>query len=95
MSRKPRTPQDNGPAGTDQPTRTTETGRRFSGNEELLQIERELVANGVDLQNRAIPMEYHTMNRKYEAQEIGEIIELEAEKDHPNKNLIGYLNELQ
>lgn len=96
MSRKPQTPNDDEkPAGTNQEQADIPVGRRFSNNAELLEIERELVAEGVTLENRAIPAEYHTENSDYTVEELTEIIQLETEKDAPNKNLIGYLNEIQ
>lgn len=96
MSRKPQTPNDNEkPAGTNQEQMDIAVGRRFSNNEELLRIEKELLADGVTLSNQAIPHEYHHEQRSYEDGEIADIIKLETEKDYPNRNLIGYLNELQ
>ena len=89
MSRKPQTPNDDeGPAGNNQLT-GIEAGRRFSGNDELIRIEEEMVAEGRKIENRAIPAEYQ---REYEPGEIEEIIELEVGKDNPNRELIGYLN---
>ena len=96
MSRAPQTPRTDGtPAGTNQLRSDIPVGRRFSRNEELLRIERELVADGVELDNRAIPAEYHAMNREYDDGEIAAIIEQEVDRDHPNRELIGYLNSLQ
>lgn len=70
-------------------------GRRFSGNQDILRLERELLADGVELENRAIPMKYHTVKRDYTDSEIAKIIEREVSKEYPNKQLIGYLNELE
>jgi len=94
MSRKPQTPNDDAkPAGTNQEQSNIPVGKRFSGNKELLETERELVADGVELDNRAIPVEYHKEKSDHTTEERNEIIELELEKDAPNKNLIGYLNQ--
>lgn len=96
MSRKPQTPRtDDTPAGTGQKNSEIPHGRRFSGNDELLRFESELLADGIELANRAIPVGYHTKNRSYDRQEITEIIESELEKTHPNRQLIGYLNEVE
>jgi len=95
MSRKPVTPNDDEkPAGTNQEPADIPVGRRYSGNEQILQIERELLAEGRELENRAIPKMYHPEQKDYsDQQEVRELIELESEKDHPNKQLIGLLNE--
>ena len=96
MSRKPDTPRtDDTPAGTDRDLNDIPVGRRFSANSELLEIERELVADGVELPNRAIPIEYYAESRSYTDDEIRSIIEAELEKDAPNRQLIGYLNEVK
>lgn len=96
MSRKPDTPRDSdGPAGMDTHREDIATGRRFSGNADLLRIERELVADGAELGNRAIPIEYHAQERDYTAAEIESIIAEEVDHEHPNPNLIGYLNEVK
>lgn len=95
MSRKPETPTDDaGPAGTGQELTEIDVGPRFTGSEEILRIERELAAAGVDLPNRAIPIEYHVDEREYARGEVTELIESELEKEAPNRNLIGYLNTL-
>jgi len=95
MSRKPTTPNDDeGPAGSGQELAEIPVGRRYSGSEQLLAIERELVAEGAELPNRAIPTEYHPENKDYaDAEEVRELIELESEKDNPNRQLIGLLNQ--
>jgi hypothetical protein len=94
MSTKPNTPREHGPAGNSK-IEHIPTGRRFSSNSELLRIEKELIAEGIELPNRAIPAEYHAEIRSYEPGEITELIEQETNKDHPNRQLIGYLNEVR
>lgn len=96
MSRKPDNPKN----GTENKQQTYQaesipTGRRFSGNEEILALEQQLVADGVELSNRAIPIQYHEMNNEYTAAQITDLVEAEVSKDTPNKALIGYLNELK
>jgi len=95
MSRKPTTPNDNEkPAGTTKDQTDIPVGRRYSSSEQILKIERELVADGEELDNRAIPAEFHPEQKDYsDPQEVRELIELESEKDHPNKQFIGLLNE--
>jgi len=86
MNRKPQTPTDDeGPGGNSHLT-TIPAGKRFTENEEILQLEKEMAAEGYELENRAIPAEYQ---REYEPGEIEEIIQLEVEKDNPNRQLIG------
>ena len=92
MSRKPQSPTETGPAGTDSQPANIAAGKRFSDNETLLRLEAELIAEGIDLANRAIPSEYHADRREYTQEEIAEIIEAEMKNEHPNKRLIGYLN---
>jgi len=96
MSRAPQTPRTDGtPAGTNQSFADIPSGRRFTGNDVILECERELAADGHELPNRAIPMEYHASNRTYDDGEIAAIIEDEIARDQPNRELIGYLNTLQ
>lgn len=96
MSRKPQTPNDDEkPAGSDQVPADIPVGYRFSGNSNILEIEQELLADGVELPNRAIPIKYHAANADYDKESIKEIIKTETEKDHPNRQLIGYLNTLK
>jgi len=92
MSREPDSMDiDDTPGGADSETENIPAGRRFSGSPEILEIERELVAEGVDLPNRAIPISYR--QRDYDSPEdVQDIIETEAAKEHPNRQLIGYLN---
>jgi len=70
-------------------------GRRFSGYDEILQIEKEIIADGGELSNRAIPIEYHKEKRDYTTEEINELIDTEVAKENPNRKLIGYLNEIK
>lgn len=96
MSNKPDTPRtDDSPAGTKQEHADIPTGRRFTGNTDILTTERELVTNGVELPNRAISVEYHASSRTYTNDEIQQIIESELDKDAPNRQLIGYLNKVK
>lgn len=93
MSRKPETPRtDDDPAGFSE-TADIPAGRRYSSNRDILAIEAELVADGVELSNRAIPVEYHPENREYDDPDtIRGLIEDEIATDHPNRQLIGLLN---
>lgn len=96
MSRKPDTPT-NDKDSTDLVTELNNIppGRRFSGNEELLRLESDLLESGVALDNRAIPVEYHEMNNDYDAEQVSRLVTEEVSKDVPNKSLIGYLNQLK
>jgi len=99
MTRKPDRPNTDGtPAGT--PRKEWEAkdrppGRRFSGCDEILQLEKEIIADGGELPNRAIPIKYHEEKRDYTTEEINELIDTEVETENPNRKLIGYLNELK
>jgi len=94
MSQEPKTNFDDTPAGTDSDLITLAADRRFTENPEVLDIERQLVADGATLPNRAIPFKYHPSWREYDdPQEIRSLIEAETDKDNPNKQLIGLLNE--
>jgi len=69
------------------------TGRRFVSGE-VLDIERDLVAEGVDLPNRGIPSQYE--DRVKECSDVDELrglIETECQKPHPNQSLIGFVND--
>jgi len=69
------------------------TGRRFVSGE-ILAIERELVAEGVDLPNRGIPAQYEDQVESCEdPDELRGLIETEVQKPHPNQSLIGYVND--
>lgn len=96
MSRKPTDPKN----GTANKAKSHEIqshppGRRFTGNGEILRLESEMVANGTELNNRAIPVEHHEMNNDYTREEITALVDREVAKSQPNKELIGYLNELK
>jgi len=68
-------------------------GRRFVGDEALA-IERELIADGRDLPNRGIPVEYRErVESCSNADELRELIKTETAKDQPNQSLIGYIND--
>jgi len=96
MSRKPQTGMTDS-VETDTDTRNPlarSAGRRFSGDESILRLERELVADGVTLENRAIPIRDHAeCGDDINAEEIQRRINEETDKEHPNRNRIGYLNE--
>jgi hypothetical protein len=96
MSRKPKT-QDEMPTEedrTDIPDPTDRpTGRRFVSGE-VLEIERELVAEGVDLPNRGIPSQYERRVKQCsDVDELRGLIETEVQKPNPNQSLIGYVND--
>jgi len=85
--RKPETPN---PDTETHSTETIPTGRRFiAADSERWRIEQELVAEGADLANRAIPVRYRDLS---DPAAIREAIETEAEADRPNQRAIGYLN---
>jgi len=65
-------------------------GRSFTGNDEILRLEQELVEDGIELPKRHIPAWAKDINTQDELQEA---IHEETAKDHPNKSLIGFLNE--
>ena len=66
-------------------------GRRFVSRDSVVwAIEQELLVEGVELQNRAIPMEYHGLD---DPDDIRDAIEEQSAAMHPNRNAIGYLNE--
>jgi len=68
-------------------------GRRFVGGQ-LPEIERELIAEGRDLPNRGIPVEYRErVESCSDVDELRELIETETAKDHPNQSLIGFVND--
>lgn len=76
-------------------SRQTRAGKRFSSNDEVLQIERELAAEGVELENRAIPAKDHPMHLEgVSDEEIRERINNEAQKENPNRQRIGHLHEM-
>ena len=85
--RKPDTPN---PTETHS-TETIPTGRRFIAEDsERWRIEQELVAEGADLANRAVPLRYRGLS---DPAAIREAIAAEAEAEHPNQQAIGHLNE--
>jgi hypothetical protein len=69
------------------------TGRRFVSGE-VLEIERELVAEGHDLPNRGIPSQYEDRVAECtDPDELRGLIETECEKPNPNQSLIGHVND--
>lgn len=94
MSKKPETPRNDGPAGTDSEMQPIPAGRRYTKNPELLRLERELREDGKDLANQAIPSQFHPEERDYNSkEEIRDLIEKETENEYPNQSLIGVLNQ--
>jgi len=86
--RKPETPN---PDAETHSTEDIPTGRRFIAEDsERWRIEQELVAEGADLANRAVPVRYRDLS---DPAAIREAIAAEAEADRPNQQSIGYLNE--
>jgi len=82
---------DNDDEEDSQPDRPV--GRRFI-SDEVADIERELLADGVALPNRGIPSQYESRVASCaDADELRQLIETETEKDHPNQSLIGYVND--
>jgi hypothetical protein len=82
---------DNDDEEDSQPDRPV--GRRFVGGQ-LPEIERELIAEGRDLPNRGIPVEYRErVESCSDADELRELIETETAKEHPNQSLIGFVND--
>lgn len=78
-----------------QPLDEIPVGRRFTSSDDLLAVESEMIAEGIELANRAIPLSDHPEHHNYDsADEIREEIEAELSRDHPNKQRIGVLNEL-
>jgi len=68
-------------------------GRRFVSGE-VLEVERELVADGHDLPNRGIPAQYEDrVEGCSDPEELRGLIEAECQKPHPNQSLIGYVND--
>jgi hypothetical protein len=68
-------------------------GRRFV-SDDLAATERELVADGADLPNRGIPVQYRDRVAGCDdADELRDLIETECQKPHPNQSLIALVNE--
>jgi len=100
MSRKPTTPPSTSSTdseNTDTDARdplTRPAGRRFTGDKSILDTERELVADGVELDNRAIPVKDHAeCGDDIDEAEIRARVNEEADKENPNRNRIAYLNQ--
>jgi len=69
------------------------TGRRFISGE-ILEIERELIAEGTDLPNRGIPSQYEkNVKNCTDADELRGLIETEVQKPHPNQSLVAFVND--
>jgi len=95
MSRKPDTPRQDGPAGMDSIKDSPEVGRRFTGSQDVLQIEAELIADGKELPNRAIPIQVHQVSNNFtSAKGVRDRIKEELDKEDVNRNTVGYLNEV-
>jgi hypothetical protein len=68
-------------------------GRRFV-SDEVADIERELLKDGVALPNRGIPSQYESRVASCaDADELRQLIETETAKEHPNQSLIGFVND--
>mgnify|MGYP000220398785 CR=1 FL=1 len=93
MSRQPTTPTTDTNAQTAAQPLSIPAGRRFTGSEFILNTEAELVADGKELPNRAIPDKYHRRHMDG-PDDIQQAIDDEVSKDEPNKQAIGYLNTL-
>jgi len=66
-------------------------GRRFVSGV-VLEIERNLIADGADLPNRGIPSEYRPrVEDCADVADLRELVETEVQKPHPNQSLIGYV----
>jgi len=69
------------------------TGRRFVSGE-VLEIERELVADGHNLPNRGIPSQYEgRVSECADPDELRGLIETEVQKPNANQSLIGFVND--
>jgi hypothetical protein len=95
MSRKPKTKSEM-PSEDDQ-TAIPDVGDRPTGrrwvSEEIAAVERELIEDGVELPNRGIPSRYRSRVLDCtDADELRALIETETEKEHPNQQLIGWIN---
>jgi len=82
---------DNDDEEDSQPDRPV--GRRFI-SDEVADIERELLADGVALPNRGIPSQYESRVAECgDPDELRQLIETETAKEYPNQSLIGYVND--
>jgi hypothetical protein len=95
MSRKPTTKSEM--PSEDSQTAILDVGDRPTGrrwvSEEIAAVERELLEDGVTLPNRGIPSQYRRrVLGCSDADELRDLIETETEKEHPNQQLIGWIN---
>jgi hypothetical protein len=86
-----------GPDGTEQTVevnldRMLQTADRYTGNPEILRIERDLREEGVDLDNPALPVEEHPTAGTISAAECRDRIEAETDAENPRRDRIAGLN---
>jgi len=86
-----------GPDGTEQTVeinldRMLQTTDRYTGNAEILRIERDLREEGADLDNPALPVEEHPTAGTISAAECRERIEAETDAENPRRDRIAGLN---
>jgi len=96
MSRQPDTPRtDDSPAGQTSTSDDINVGPRYTSNTDILRIEQELRDDGVELANRAIPVEHHPMHEGLDSPEaVRDAVQTEAESEDPNRDRIAHLNRL-
>jgi hypothetical protein len=71
---------------------TVKPGARYTSNGEILRIERELRADGVELQNPALPGEEHPTVGTISVEECRRRIATEADTAEPRRDRIAGLN---
>jgi hypothetical protein len=72
--------------------RLLQTAARYTGNPEILRIERDLRDEGVDLDNPALPVEEHPTAGTITAAECRDRIEAETDAENPRRDRIAGLN---
>jgi len=72
--------------------RLLQTAARYTGNGEILRIERDLRSEGVTLDNPALPLEEHPTVGSIDAAECRRRIEAEADAEEPRRDRIAGLN---
>jgi hypothetical protein len=77
-------------------SRLYESPKRYTANEEILRLERELQEEGVELENPAIPFRDHPSLIKYpdDPDELRDFITEEVTSDNPSREKIGMMNRL-
>lgn len=76
---------------TDSNIITTVPGARYTSNDEILRIERDLREDGVDLDNPALPAEEHPTLGTITAKECRQRIEAETESENTRQDRIAGL----